>query len=223
MKTRTKWLMLIAVALFGSYAIAENVDLVSSPRPQWFQNGVYIGTGSTGVSVPDGTATATGTGLKVFGGASIVGSLTLPATSALGAMSYYAGGQPEAIFSTGILAHTGATKLGGYGLPGLNSVGTGRAFTLTAMTGAITTASSSGTGSEQITVTDGTNTCTFTLNCTTNAPSGTNSVGAFRVAAVNGAGTGCVYPAGAGLTASVTTACGTSQPSAAVSIEGSWQ
>lgn len=160
----------------------------------------------------------------IDGGVTIGGSLTLPATAAGGAVSYFAGGPPEAVWNMQAVTFSNATKLGGYGLPGLGSVGTARAMTISAATGIMTTASA-GTGSITVTVTDGTNTCTFTGTCA-GAPPTTGFAGTttFRVAATNGAGTGCVYPAGAALSASVTASnCGTTTPIGSISFEGNWQ
>lgn len=65
--------------------------------------------------------------------------------------------------------------------------------------------SGAGTGSQIITFTDGTNTCTCTVAC----PYTTASV-----SCVAGAGTGCTYAPAAVVTATVTTQCTTSQPTA---------
>lgn len=62
-----------------------------------------------------------------------------------------------------------------------------------------------GTGSQVITFTDGTNTCTCTVAC----PYTTTSI-----SCVAGAGTGCVYAPGAISTGTVTTQCTGAQPSA---------
>lgn len=97
-------------------------------------------------------------------------------------------------------AMASSTKTGGFV--------TGPATTLTRATVNVTSAGGGGAGNTTITVTDGTNTCTFTFLCTV-----TNATGAFSIAAVNGSGTGCVYAAGAALSASVTTgSCTTTQP-----------
>lgn len=96
-----------------------------------------------------------------------------------------------------------AAQLGGYVLPSTRGV------TMTALTAYVNVVSGGGAGNTVITITDGTNTCTATISCVA-----TQSLGAMRVALVNGAGTGCVYAPGAVLSASVTTAgCTTTQPS----------
>lgn len=99
-------------------------------------------------------------------------------------------------------AMAGATKTGGF------VVGSA-ATTLTRASFNVTSASGGGAAANTvITATDGTNTCTFSLPCTTS-----NATGAFSVAGVNGSGTGCAFAASAALTASVTTAgCATTQP-----------
>ncbi len=82
------------------------------------------------------------------------------------------------------------------------------AYQLKAASFRVSVGSTGGGTNSIVTVTDGTNTCTFTLPCTTSA-----TAGVYRVAAANGAGTGCLYGYGAGITASVTTAgCTTTQP-----------
>ncbi len=94
--------------------------------------------------------------------------------------------------------------------PGLQLGGhlANRPFRITAVTGYVSTVSGGGAGNTVWTFTDGTNTCTATLACTTSA-----SLVAFRVQAVNGAGTGCSYAALVPITVSVSTAgCTTTQP-----------
>lgn len=150
--------------------------------------------------------------------------LTMGATGTLMG-DYWTSSTPAVVmtFTPTVLANT--TALGGYGLPGLNSVGsTTPAFTLTALSGQVTSASGGGAANTVITATDGTNTCTFTIPCNSNVPAGSQNTGAFRVAAANGAGTGCVYANAAGITTSVTTAgCTTTQPTVGGSLEGKWQ
>ena len=77
-----------------------------------------------------------------------------------------------------------------------------QAFTLKKAKGRIRTAGTGG-GNYVATVTDATNTCTFTFACT----AGVNTT--VDVTATNGAGTGCVYASGASLTISSTTDCTT--------------
>jgi hypothetical protein len=138
--------------------------------------------------------------------------------------AYYAGGQPTALFDTGLVTLSAALKLGGYALPGTNSVGISRAFTFTAIAGAVTANSGGGAANSVITLTDGTNTCTATIPCNVNSPGGSQNNGGLRLATANGSGLGCAFPAGADITASVTTAgCTTTQPSVNLAFEGQWQ
>lgn len=76
-----------------------------------------------------------------------------------------------------------------------------RAATVTAVTYRIGTAGTGGTTGLVLKLSDGTNTCTFTSTCT--------ATGNVRTAGVNGAGTGCVFPASASITLTVdaTTDC----------------
>jgi hypothetical protein len=138
---------------------------------------------------------------------------------------YIGSSTPEGLFGTGGVSHAGAALLGGYALPGANGVGpVKRPFTFVALTGAVTVASGGGAGTTVITLTDGTNTCTFTIPCNSAPPAGSNAQGGIRIAAVNGSGTGCVYPPGAVVTASVTTGtCTTTQPTIFDQFEGWWQ
>lgn len=138
---------------------------------------------------------------------------------------YFASSTPEGLFGTGGVSHASAALLGGYAMPGANSIGaTKRPFTFTALSGAITVASGGGAGTTVITLTDGTNTCTFTIPCNSAPPAGSNATGGIRIAATNGSGTGCVYPPGAIVTASVTTGtCTTTQPTIFDTFEGYWQ
>lgn len=93
-------------------------------------------------------------------------------------------------------------------------------FRFTKMSFDISTASGGGAGNTVLTVTDGTNTCTFTLACATS-----QSLGVYSAAATNGAGTGCVYAAGAVISSTVTTAgCTTTQPTPRIIVfTGYWQ
>lgn len=95
------------------------------------------------------------------------------------------------------------------------------AFKFTKVDGMISGASGGGGGSSVITLSDGTNTCTATLSCTTSVGSvGTSTP--YTVAA--GAGTGCSYAAGATVTATVTTAgCTTTQPTIMTTFIGVWK
>jgi hypothetical protein len=163
-------------------------------------------------------------GVVIDGGTLFQGAVTLPATAAAGAVSYFAGGPPEALFGISQVALANTTKLGGYCLPGANSVGTARAFTITAFNGGVTSASGGGAANTVITLTDGTNVCTATIPCNSAPPAGSSSTGGIRIAGVNGAGTGCVYPSSACITGSVTTAgCTTTQPTILGQFEGTWQ
>lgn len=95
-----------------------------------------------------------------------------------------------------------------------------RPFTVKAASFRVSVAGGGGGGSTVVTVTDGTNTCLATLLCTTSA-----AAGVYRVATTNGAGTGCSYAKGAGITASVTTAgCTTTQPTVnSLLVLGRWE
>lgn len=120
-------------------------------------------------------------------------------------------------------AATGACPATGTGCTG--HILPARAFTVTAVTGLVSVVSGGGAANTVWTITDGTNTCTATFTCNTSAITGTANTGAKRVATANGAGTGCVYPASAALTISVTTAgCTTTQPTFRnVDVVGKWQ
>ncbi len=219
-----KWLwgLVVGLTLLGAYAWAERTDLVSSPFAQWFQQGLYVGRAN--VFAPNNQV---GVGLYdmfVGGDAGFNGNVSFPSSAAGGQLSYFAGGPPEALFGISQVTLANATKLGGYALPGVNSVGTSKAFTFMAFTGAVTVASGGGAANTVITTTDGTNTCTFTIPCNSNTPAGSQNTGGLRISAVNGSGSGCVYPAGANITASVTTAgCTTTQPTILAQFEGTWQ
>jgi hypothetical protein len=82
-----------------------------------------------------------------------------------------------------------------------NATSLEQAFTIKKVKGRLKTAGT-GAGNYVGTITDGTNTCTFTLACTTAA-------GAVNITVANGAGTGCVYASAANLTVSSTTDCTT--------------
>lgn len=92
-------------------------------------------------------------------------------------------------------------------------------FTIRAVSFRVTVAGGGGGGTTVVTVTDGTNTCTATLLCTTSAV-----IGTYRVATAAGAGRGCKYGRGVALTASVTTAgCTTTQPTvSSLIVMGRW-
>lgn len=111
-------------------------------------------------------------------------------------------------------AMNGTLNLGGKVLPA------GRAACVTGGTGNVTGGGGGGAGTTIVTVTDGTNTCTITLLCTV-----TNTAGAKRATAANGAGNGCCYAGGAALTASVTGGtCTTTQPTFKnFDIVGDWR
>lgn len=194
--------------LNGSWTINQGS---TTNNPALLVNGDAGITGNVNLGGP-------GAVINIDGGVTIQGALTLPATAAAGAVSYFAGGPPEALFGVGSLTYSNATKLGGYLLPAND------AFTFTAMTGAMSTASA-GTGSVTVTLTDGTNTCTFTGTCSGAPPTtGFAGNGAYRMAATAGAGTGCVYAKGAAITASVSASnCGTTTPIGFANFEGTWQ
>lgn len=84
----------------------------------------------------------------------------------------------------------------------------------------VVTGSGGGAANTVITLTDGTNTCTLTVACTASQTTGVKPA-----TVANGAGTGCMYAAGASITASVTTAgCTTTQPSAmTIKVYGLWK
>lgn len=90
-----------------------------------------------------------------------------------------------------------------------------QAFTLTKAKGRLKTAGT-GAGNYVATATDGTNTCTWTIACTTAAAT-------INTTLVNGAGTGCVYASGAAVTVSSTTDCTTPPQFADVSFWGNPQ
>jgi hypothetical protein len=100
-----------------------------------------------------------------------------------------------------------------------------QAFTVTGVTAYASIASGGGAANTVLTITDGTNTCTATIPCNSAPPAGTSAAGLVRVSTANGAGTGCVYAASAGLTFSVTTAgCTTTQPTLKnIDVVGKWQ
>lgn len=101
-----------------------------------------------------------------------------------------------------------AQVLGGRALPASH------AFVIQHVGMRVVVVSGGGAGSSVVTLTDGTNTCTATFACTGSGLTATGDAGAKRVATANGAGSGCAFPAGARITASVTTAgCTTTQPS----------
>lgn len=75
-----------------------------------------------------------------------------------------------------------------------------------------------GAGNTVWTITDGTNTCTLTLACTTSA-----ATGAYLLTVANGAGTGCNFAANVGVTSSVTTAgCTSTQPTLNLNVRIDW-
>lgn len=66
-------LLLSVVALIAAWmmvtaksANAEDTDQTNTIKPQWIQNGLYLGTGAAGTSTPNGTATSANP-LVVFG------------------------------------------------------------------------------------------------------------------------------------------------------------
>lgn len=213
---------ILAVLLLALPVLAEPTSEVNDPKPQHFVNGVYVGpfTGSNGASQGDGTVTST-TPLRVIGNASIAGDAGITGNLSVG---YVGGGTPEVFWGFQGVTFSNATKLGGYALPGFGDGKTARAATLTALTGTMTTASA-GTGAVTVTVTDGTNTCTATAACSVAASdAGFALTTPYRLPLINGAGTGCVYPAAAPLSASVTASnCGTTTPIGSMEVEGNWQ
>lgn len=85
----------------------------------------------------------------------------------------------------------------------------------------LSVAGGGGAGNTVATVTDGTNTCTFTWPCSTTSVADGK---AKLVSATNGVGSGCCYAAGKQVTATITTAgCTTTQPTAMfVQFLGKW-
>lgn len=53
-------------------AWAEDVDQTNTPKPQWIQNGLYLGKGSGGTSTPNATATSSNP-LVIFGTSTLGG------------------------------------------------------------------------------------------------------------------------------------------------------
>lgn len=141
-------------------------------------------TGTCTVAIGDGTATT------VLIGRSGQTS-TINGSAAFGTREFAVDKVSSGI-SAGTLLATG-TNYSGFKLP--------QAWTLTHLSINVTTASAATVANTVITTTDGTNTCTFTFACNTDS----NTTGVKDKAGVNGAGTGCVYAAGALVTLSVTT------------------
>lgn len=123
------------------------------------------------------------------------------------------GATPIHLFSSFPGVQTNAVVGGAY--PALEAP-----FCFTAMKVSVSGASGGGAGVNTVhTVSDGTNTCTFTLACTSS-----NSTGAYNVTAVNGTGTGCCYAAAANITDTVASACTTTQPTYRTSaFVGRWK
>lgn len=106
---------------------------------------------------------------------------------------------PEYAFASGESGETYSLNhlMFGYHVPA------GGSLTVTAMSALVL----SGAGSAATwtaTLTDGTNTCTVSKLCSSLTGSGTS---VYRIAAVNGSGTGCTYAGGALIVGKVTTGC----------------
>lgn len=138
----------------------------------------------------------------------------LPAVAFGGGVQRVLPADPERTLWSFTVALSSSADLGGYKLP------TERGFTIEGVTIKVSTLSGGGAGNTVITITDGTNTCTATFTCAT-----TQAAGPHRAVMANGAGTGCAYPAGAAISASVTTAgCTTTQPTArTIEFVGDWR
>lgn len=170
---------------------------------------------ASGVGITPASATLAGsvtTGTQTFAGnKTFTGSVATPTEHTL--LTWFL----NAAAATGACPATG-TGCAGHLLPA-------QAFTVTGITGFASVASGGGAANTVLTVTDGTNTCTVTIPCNSAPPAGTSTAGLVRVAAANGAGTGCVYAASAALTVSITTAgCTTTQPTLRnIDLVGKWQ
>lgn len=123
---------------------------------------------------------------------------------------------PEALLSVypnGLLT---AATFGGF-MPTHN-------ITLTRLTMYVSVASTATAANTVWTASDGTNTCTFTFPCNTTGFGGTQDTGTKGITATNGAGTGCVYAAGALITLAVTTqGCATAATVLNAELVGKWQ
>lgn len=110
-----------------------------------------------------------------------------------------------------LMTYGGGGALSTYAALGGTVIGA-RPFQITRATLTVTSASGGGAGSTVATATDGTNTCTMTWACTV-TNSGTPKTVAGSVA--NGTGSGCLFPPGAAIYWSVSTAgCTSTQPTA---------
>jgi hypothetical protein len=179
------------------------------------------GAASSGVVT---TGAQTIAGAKTFSGAAVFGS-TVGVTGKITASDLIASTTSHTLLTWWLnaAAATGSCPATGTGCVG--HVLPAQAFTLTGVTGYASVASGGGAANTVITVTDGTNTCTITIPCNVAPPAGTSTAGLWRIAAVDGAGTGCAFPASAGITASVTTAgCTATQPTLRnLNFVGKWQ
>lgn len=124
------------------------------------------------------------------------------------------------VWDTGMnVSFANNVQVGGYALPGANSVGTTTLkLTMLEMTCLVTIASGVNTGTTTVTLTDGTNTCTFSAACS--AVNVTNQVVQFSP--TNGAGTGCKYAVNAAISAK-NTLSGCAAWTAGCTFEGTWQ
>lgn len=196
--------MRIRIALVFAVALAFASPALAVDSPTW-----------TRTAMSPASATSAGvvsTGAQTFAGKkTFVGQISSASSHTL--LTWYF----NAAAATGACPATG-TGCVGHVLPA-------QPFTVTGITGYASVASGGGAANTVLTVTDGTNTCTVTIACNVAPPAGTSTAGALNVAAANGAGTGCAFPASATLTASVTTAgCTTTQPTLRnLDLVGSWK
>jgi hypothetical protein len=98
----------------------------------------------------------------------------------------------------------------------------GRGFTVTRADAGLNANSGGGAGNTVCTLTDGTNTCTLTWTC---AATETGAVKVVSATLAGTAGSGCTFPAGAGVRlASTTAGCTTTQPNfGLMGVYGVWR
>lgn len=223
---KPKRLAVLLGLLFASIAFATTFQSMTDGAQTFSNDKTFNGS----ITINQGSTT-NNPSLQVNGDAGFAGNVLFPATAAQGTLSYYAGGTPEGLFGSGGVSHASNTLVGGYCLPGSNSVGGAHAFMLTALSGVASVASGGGASFTNIDVlTDGGATyCSFQIPCNSAPPAGTSAIGAIRIAADGGPGnfgsnSGCLVPAGWCMSAKVTLAgCTTTQPTLFDTFEGVWQ